>query len=90
MPPSPAATPPPQQKQQSSPVSSTGVTSLYVGDLHPETTEEDLEKVFKEMGVISSIRLCRCTITKKSLCYGYVNFSSHEHGKCVFLKKLVS
>ncbi|KAJ6715266.1 RNA BINDING PROTEIN [Salix viminalis] len=51
--------------------------SLYVGDLDPEVTETDLRAAFYHVGPISSLRLCRCCLTGKSLCYSYVNFYSH-------------
>uniref|UniRef100_A0A6N2M752 RRM domain-containing protein n=1 Tax=Salix viminalis TaxID=40686 RepID=A0A6N2M752_SALVM len=50
--------------------------SLYVGDLDPEVTETDLRAAFYHVGPISSLRLCRCCLTGKSLCYSYVNFYS--------------
>ncbi|KAJ6947474.1 hypothetical protein NC651_001998 [Populus alba x Populus x berolinensis] len=51
--------------------------SLYVGDLDPEVTETDLRAAFYHVGPISSLRLCRCRLTGKSLCYAYVNLYSH-------------
>lgn len=55
--------------------------SLYVGDLHPEVTEEDLLSVFSRVGPVSSVHLCRDRLSHKSLCYAYVNFKSHSDGK---------
>lgn len=54
--------------------------SLYVGDLDPEVTEMDLRTAFCSVCPIYTLRLCRCAYTGKSLCYGYVNFYSHNQG----------
>ncbi|KAL0441460.1 UNVERIFIED_CONTAM: Polyadenylate-binding protein 6 [Sesamum radiatum] len=49
-------------------------TSLYVGDLHPDVTEEDLSKTFGQVGPLASLRLCRDKLSHKSLCHAFVNF----------------
>lgn len=55
-------------------------TSLYVGDLDVNITDSQLYDLFSQVGQVVSVRVCRDLSTRRSLGYGYVNYSNIQEG----------
>ncbi|XP_077233411.1 polyadenylate-binding protein 7-like [Tasmannia lanceolata] len=48
--------------------------SLYIGDLHSDVSDGQLFDAFSGVGPLGSVRVCRDSISGRSLGYGYVNY----------------
>ncbi|XP_039139692.1 polyadenylate-binding protein 4-like isoform X1 [Dioscorea cayenensis subsp. rotundata] len=55
------------------------VPAVYVGDLHPDVSDSSLFDFFSSLGPVASVRVCRDSVSGRSLGYGYVNYISPEH-----------
>jgi RNA recognition motif-containing protein len=62
------------------------VPSLYVGDLSPQITENDLEKIFSTIGTVKLVKICKDIGTGSSLGYGFVNFENLEDAEKAMIK----
>jgi len=54
------------------------LTSLYVGDLEQNVTDSQIYDLFNQVGQVVSVRVCRDVTTRRSLGYGYVNYSNPQ------------
>ena len=56
-------------------------TKLYVGNLSFDTTTEDLEKMFGEVGTVESTNIIEDRDTGRSRGFAFVEMSSKEEGQ---------
>ncbi len=55
--------------------------NIYVGNLSPETTEDDLRQAFGAFGQVTSVKILRDRATGKSNGLGFVGMSVPEEGQ---------
>jgi RNA recognition motif-containing protein len=51
---------------------------MYVGNLPPNTTEDDIRELFSQHGTVRSIRLASDVFTGKCRGFGFVEMEGHE------------
>jgi RNA recognition motif-containing protein len=56
---------------------------LYIGNLAPEVSEDDLRENFKQMGEIISVQVMRDRYTGSSRGFGFVEMGSAEEAEAV-------
>jgi RNA recognition motif-containing protein len=55
--------------------------NIYVGNLSPEVTEEDLNTLFSEYGKVSSSKIIRDMFSQDSRGFGFVEMPSQAEGQ---------
>jgi len=60
---------------------------IFVGDLAPETTSEDLKNYFSKVGIVSDARVMRDLQNNKSKGYGFVSFVNYQDAQDIVEKK---
>jgi RNA recognition motif-containing protein len=55
--------------------------NIYVGNLSPETTEEDLRQAFEAFGQVISVKVLRDRVTGESNGFGFVGMQVSDEGQ---------
>ena len=55
--------------------------NIYVGNLSPETTEDDLRQAFGAFGQVTSVKVLRDRVTRESNGLGFVGMPVPEEGQ---------
>ena len=60
--------------------------NIYIGNLSPETTEDDLRQAFEAFGQIISIKILKNRITGESNGFGFVGMPVSDEGQIAISK----
>ena len=55
--------------------------NIYVGNLTPDTTEDELRQAFDSLGEISSVKIIRDGATGESRGFGFIEMPSEDQAK---------
>jgi len=55
--------------------------NIYVGNLSPEVTEEDLNNLFSEYGKVTSVKIIKDLYTHTSKGFGFLELSQNSEGR---------
>jgi len=55
--------------------------NIYVGNLAPDTTEDELRQAFSPLGEIASVKIIRDSATGESRGFGFVEMPSEDQAK---------
>ena len=55
--------------------------NIYVGNLTPDTTEDELRQAFESFGEIASVKIIRDGATSESRGFGFIEMSSEDQAK---------
>ena len=55
--------------------------NIYVGNLTPDTTEDDLREAFESFGDVASVKIIRDSATGESRGFGFVEMPAEEQAK---------
>jgi RNA recognition motif-containing protein len=55
--------------------------NIYIGNLSPEVTEEDLDNLFSEYGKVTSVKIVKDFHTNVSKGFGFLEFSQNSNAQ---------
>jgi cold-inducible RNA-binding protein len=55
--------------------------NIYVGNLTPDTTDDELRQAFESFGEIASVKIIRDGATSESRGFGFIEMSSEDQAK---------
>ncbi len=55
--------------------------NIFVGNLSPETTEQNLQTLFSSYGEVKAVRIMLDNYTRRSRCFGFVEMIEKTHAE---------